>query len=180
MKKQWSIKNLVTPIFMFMIGFGLIAGCGDRDSETVESDDTAMSEQQTVEGQQTMDEVQSFEATLDGSNEVPAVTTDATGSVTVTLEGNSIHVKGQFSGLSSEYIASHIHKAARGENGGPIQSLEPTLGSDKLSGSWDATYQLDESQISALKADSLYINVHSAEHKPGEIRGQLTSSNSGM
>lgn len=156
MKKQWSIKSLINPVFIFVVGFGLLAGCGNnRNSET-------------------------FEATLNGSNEVPEVNTDASGTVTVTLEGDSIHVEGQFSGLSSEYIASHIHKGGENENGAPILPLEPTLGSDKLSGSWDASYQLNESQVSALKADSLYINVHSTEHKPGEIRGQLTSSDSGM
>jgi hypothetical protein len=28
-------------------------------------------------------------------------------------------------------------------------------------------------QFAAFKAGNLYINVHSPEHKPGEIRGQI-------
>src|SRR5699024_7598866 len=112
-------------------------------------------------------EEQTYEASLDGSNEVPEVETDAEGSVTVTLKGDSIHVEGQFSGLSSQYAASHIHKGAEGENGDPIITLKPDVNSDKISGSWDASYTLNEEQISALKADSLYVNVHSADYKSG-------------
>jgi hypothetical protein len=33
--------------------------------------------------------------------------------------------------------------------------------------------KLSEEQMKAFKDGNLYVNVHSAEHKPGEIRGQL-------
>ncbi len=180
MEKQQSKSSVVTVLVILMVGLGLIAGCSNKKSETAESSDTATSEQQAMEKQQTMAGTQTFNTSLADSNEVPAVTSDASGMATVTLQGDSIHIKGKFSGLSGKYVGSHIHKGAEGENGSPILTLEPTLGSDSLSGSWDASYALNASQISALKADSLYINVHSTEHKPGEIRGQLTSSSSGM
>lgn len=186
MKKQRLARSLAISLFILITGLGMMAGCSNKKSKMDESGNTAMSEQQSMAENQSMDEQQSmeqgqsFSATLEGANEVPAVTTSASGSVTVTLRGDSIHVQGEFSGLSSEYVASHIHKGGEGENGSPIIPLEPTLGSDKLSGSWDASYPLDESGLSALKADSLYINVHSTEHKSGEIRGQLTSSDTGM
>ena len=33
--------------------------------------------------------------------------------------------------------------------------------------------KLTDAQLASLKAGNLYVNVHSAEHKPGEIRAQL-------
>lgn len=190
MKKRIYLLNFVMPLVAVILSACLLVGCGDRDSANTENENESalQNEEDMTTLQQPMNEGENmsqieattFEATLSGSNEVPEVQTDATGMVTVTLRGDSIHVKGEFSGLGSEYTASHIHKGAKGENGSPIQPLEPTLGADKTSGSWDATFSLDEQNIAALKADSLYINVHSAEHKPGEIRGQLSPTGSGM
>ncbi|SHF47078.1 CHRD domain-containing protein [Fodinibius roseus] len=187
MKHHQSIKAYVMGILIFTLSIGLITGCGDRDSdpdmENTEMNETPQSQPDraynedydTNRGQE-----QSFEVSLEGSNEVPEVTTDASGSATVTLKGDSIHVEGEFSDLGSEYTASHIHKGAEGENGDPIITLEPEVGNDKTSGSWDASYLLEDDHRSALMADSLYINVHSTENKPGEIRGQITSSGMDM
>lgn len=180
MKNKPKMYRQLIPLITFIVGFGLITGCSNKDADNnVEQDDMGTTEQ-AVSGQQAMNQSQTYKATLKGADEVPAVETDASGSVTVTVNGDSIHVSGQFSGLSSEYAASHIHKGAKGENGGPIQPLDPKVESDKMSGSWDASYKFDKSQLDALKADSLYINVHSANHKSGEIRGQLSASGSEM
>ncbi len=47
-----------------------------------------------------------------------------------------------------------------------------TKGAD---GSWSTPdgAKLTEDQYKAFKAGNLYVNVHSAAHKGGEIRGQL-------
>ncbi len=179
-RKQLFIQILRISI-IWLTGVFLIAACGDNNNETnPPSNNDGLG---TAPGSYPMDNTeadttqdgQTFEAELAGDNEVPEVETDADGSMTVTLAGDSIHVEGEFSGLSSDYAASHIHKGAEDENGDPIQTLKPDVGSDKTSGTWDASYTLDEDQIRALKADSLYINVHSADHTSGEIRGQLSS-----
>ncbi|SMO68211.1 CHRD domain-containing protein [Fodinibius sediminis] len=183
MNNQQSITAVIIGVFVITTSLGALAGCADRDraSDMDTNGDTSsqMSEKPQTQNQDyrmAQEQEQTFRASLEGSNEVPEVDTEASGSTTVTLRGDSIHLKGEFSGLGSEYTGSHIHLGAEGENGDPIQSLEPSLGDDKMSGTWDNTYPLSMDHISALKADSLYINVHSAENKAGEIRGQLTSS----
>ncbi|HLR26693.1 MAG TPA: CHRD domain-containing protein [Fodinibius sp.] len=180
METRASTFRILTITLALLTGTALITACGDGSRETNDPTTdgglgTAPGTQQPDNPQADTTEEETFEATLEGENEVPEVATDAEGSVTLTLEGDSIHVEGEFSGLTSDYAASHIHKGAEGENGAPIITLKPDVNSDKTSGSWDASYTLDNEQIRALKADSLYVNVHSANHKEGEIRGQLTS-----
>lgn len=188
MNTQRSMNKVVLPLLVAVLSFGMVTGCGDSETDKSNGEDMSMSGDQTMtqqrmsEGQtgDTMVEPQTFETTLQGSNEVPEVDTEATGNVMVTLHGDSIQVQGQFSGLSSAYTGSHIHEGAEGENGGPILTLEPELGSDKMSGTFDGSYQLEEAQVTALKEGNLYVNVHSENHKPGEIRGQLMAADGGM
>ena len=69
-----------------------------------------------------------------------------------------------------EGVAAHIHVGAKGDSGPPIVTL--TKGAD---GAWTVPEgsKLTDEQQADFKAGKLYVNVHSAEHKAGEIRGQL-------
>lgn len=107
--------------------------------------------------------------TLSGKEEVPAVETTATGTGTITV-GADKSVSGSVTTKGIEGVAAHIHQAAMGKNGPPIVALEK--GAD---GVWNVPKgsKLTEEQVAAYKAGELYVNVHSAAHKGGEIRGQL-------
>lgn len=107
--------------------------------------------------------------TLAGKDEVPAVETAATGSGTITV-GADKSVSGSVTTKGIEGIAAHIHLAAAGKNGPPIISLEKS-GDGKWSVPKDS--KLSDEQLAAYKAGELYVNVHSAAHKNGEIRAQL-------
>jgi hypothetical protein len=65
---------------------------------------------------------------------------------------------------------AHVHLGAAGENGPVIIKL--TQGAD---GVWSvpADTKLTDDQYTAFMAGKLYVNVHSAANKSGEIRGQL-------
>ena len=107
---------------------------------------------------------------LSGAEEVPPTPSAATGSGTITVKDDR-SVSGSVTTAGVEGTAAHIHLAEKGKNGPPIITL--TKGADGKSWSVPADAKLTDEQFAAFKAGHLYINVHSAAHKPGEIRAQL-------
>ena len=107
--------------------------------------------------------------TLSGAEEVPAVTTTAKGSGKITVADDK-SVTGTVKTTGVVGTAAHIHEAPAGKNGPPIITLEKKSDSE-----WavPAGAKLSDAQYESFKAGNLYVNVHSAEHKPGEIRSQL-------
>jgi hypothetical protein len=106
---------------------------------------------------------------LSGSEETPPVTTAATASGTIKIAADK-SVSGSVKTTGIDGTVAHIHVGAPGESGPPIITLEKTA-----DGVWSvpAGAKLTDDQYAKFKAGDLYVNVHSAEHKPGEIRGQL-------
>ena len=107
--------------------------------------------------------------TLSGAQEVPPVTTAATGSGTITI-GADGSVSGSVTTTGVAATAAHIHEAPAGKNGPIIIPLTKT--SDNV---WTVPpgAKLTDAQYQSFKAGNLYVNVHSAANKGGEIRGQL-------
>ncbi|CAG1006857.1 hypothetical protein BURK1_03339 [Burkholderiales bacterium] len=106
---------------------------------------------------------------LAGSNEVPPVSTPASGSGTVTIRPDmTVSAKITVTGMTA--TAAHIHQAAAGANGPVVVPFTKTA---------DNTFEapsgakLTEAQYAAYKAGNLYVNVHSAAHPGGEVRAQL-------
>jgi hypothetical protein len=112
-----------------------------------------------------------FKADLSGASEVPPVTTAGKGTATASLDTASKMLTWTvtYSGLSGPATAGHIHgPAAAGANAGVLVPLSGSLASP-IKGS--AT--LTDAQISDLEAGRTYLNLHTADNKGGEIRGQL-------
>ena len=107
--------------------------------------------------------------TLSGSEVVPAVTTSASGSGTITI-GDDHSVSGSVTTTGVAGTAAHIHMAAAGQNG-PV--IVPLTKSGDNNWTVQAGAKLTDQQYDAFKAGTLYVNVHSAAHPGGEIRGQL-------
>lgn len=106
---------------------------------------------------------------LSGDAEVPPVTTMATGDGTITIKPDmSVSGKVMTSGLAG--TMAHIHIGKAGTNGPVIITLSKSGDNDWMV---PAGSKLSEAQYQAYKAGELYVNVHTAAHKPGEIRGQL-------
>ena len=108
-------------------------------------------------------------ANLTGAQEVPANNSTATGTGKISVAADK-SVSGTIKTTGMSGTMAHIHEAAAGKNGPPIITLEKS-GDD----SWSvpAGAKLTDEQYSSFKAGNLYVNVHSADHKGGEIRTQL-------
>lgn len=107
--------------------------------------------------------------TLSGGDEVPAVTTTATGTGTITIKDDKT-VTGSVTTKDVVGVAAHVHLAPVGKNGPPVITL-----TKKSDNEWAIPEgsKLTDEQYAAFKAGNLYVNVHSAANKAGEIRGQL-------
>ena len=110
-----------------------------------------------------------IKVTLTGDQEVPPVTTAAKGEGTITVAKDKT-VTGAVTTSGVEAIAAHIHIAEPGKNGPPVMTLVKS-GENKWS--TPAGAKLTEEQYQSFKAGHLYVNVHSAKNKGGELRGQL-------
>jgi hypothetical protein len=117
-------------------------------------------------------QTKTFHADLSSAQEVPPVTGTGSGKATLTLNPATKELKWTvtYSGLSSDAAAAHIHgPAAVGANAGVAINLAPSGAKSPIEGS--AT--LTDAQIADLTAGKDYVNVHTAQNKGGEIRGQI-------
>lgn len=110
-----------------------------------------------------------FNVSLNGSLEVPANTSTATGSFVGTYNKTTkvISYTINYNGITP--TAWHIHKGAVGVNGGVIFALGTTFSTAYSS----TTAALTAEQETDLMAGNYYVNIHSASKPGGEIRGQL-------
>jgi len=106
---------------------------------------------------------------LSGDQEVPPVKTSATGNGTLTVNDDKT-VSGSVTTSGINGVAAHIHNGAPGKNG-PVAVPLTKDGDNKWTVGPGA--KLTDAQFADFKAGNLYVNVHSAAHKDGEIRGQL-------
>jgi CHRD domain len=106
---------------------------------------------------------------LSGGQEVPPVTSSGAGSGTITINDDKT-VSGSVTTTGVTGTMAHIHNGAVGKNGPVIVPL-----SKSGDGTWTVPsgVKLTDAQYAAFKAGDLYVNVHSAQHQGGEIRGQL-------
>ncbi len=132
-----------------------------------------------------------FRATfaLEGSQEVPAVNTQATGlaSIQVTDRGQ---IKFKLTvGNIQDITAAHIHVGDRGMNGGVAATLfAPQTPVDVGSQRTLVRGVLDDDDIQApgggsvatlltqLRASNGYVNVHTTGNPTGELRGQIVNN----
>jgi len=122
----------------------------------------------------------SFGSTLTGGQESPPVNTTAFGTSKIGLNANrsEAYIEIVTSGLSGPITGAHIHAGTAGENGAVVKDL--VVNGNVISGVWrnsDAASPMSNQMLDRLVNGQLYVNVHTAAHPNGEIRGQINSFN---
>lgn len=112
-----------------------------------------------------------FSTTLNGSSEVPAVKTSATGLATFSMVGSEMFYSVTFSGLTGPATGAHIHGPAESTNNANV--IIPFSPPAAASGTFSGSVSLTPTQMAYLLAGLTYINIHTATNGGGEIRGQI-------
>ncbi|MEZ8128046.1 CHRD domain-containing protein [Enterovibrio norvegicus] len=126
-----------------------------------------------IRGQITTNQQVLFTFPIDGSQEVPAVTTSAQGNgyALLNTETGALTLKAITEGVS-DATAAHIHIGVSGANGGVLVGLEQDSG-DVNSWQTPANTVLDAGQQTTFIEGGNYVNVHTPANAAGEIRGQI-------
>ncbi|WP_439504544.1 CHRD domain-containing protein [Sediminibacterium sp.] len=109
---------------------------------------------------------------LSGANEVPSVTTTATGMALIRITAdNKLYSRVTVSNLESTdaLSAAHIHTGAAGTNGGVILGLCSSAADFGVTKIFSPTTAV----LNSVKNDAVYVNVHSTMRPSGVIRGQI-------
>jgi hypothetical protein len=115
--------------------------------------------------------MQVYEATLAGTQEVPPVTTTATGSAEARYNPatSMLSWRVTYSGLSGAVTGAHIHgPAGPGQNAGVVVPFT-NVATSPITGEARITPE----QLGQLSSGQWYVNLHTAANPNGEIRGQL-------
>lgn len=124
-----------------------------------------------------------FETGLSGAAENPPVETDASGSARLRLNKGETVLDFLVNVFNVDPVAAHIHLGTAEVNGPVVAPL--FLPGDEMHGTVLARGKIREEDLvgplagdfeaflEALRSGELYVNVHSAAHPSGEIRGQL-------
>jgi Cu/Zn superoxide dismutase len=121
-----------------------------------------------------------YAAKMNSGSETPANTEKATGTATLTLAGSQLRYTITVQGLSGPATAAHIHVGKVGVAGPPVYTfmIEKIAAGTLAQGSIDLTKDVSkgvsgDSLKVLLNNGNAYVNVHTAAHGAGEIRGQV-------
>jgi CHRD domain len=131
-----------------------------------------------------------YDAILSGQNEVPPVQSNATGKAEFTeIFNDTITYRINLTGIFAA-TGAHIHAGQEGENGEVVvelmtdstknndvsygMTIRGNLSDSSLKGPMQG--KTLEDLVAAINSGETYVNIHTAEHPDGEIRGQLINT----
>lgn len=140
-----AMRFLAALLFM-----GTVVSCNDDDDSPTPNPNTT------------------FIATMNGTNEVPPVTTTASGAATATFNTSTKVLSVTVNHSVAAPTVGHIHLGAAGVAGPPVFTFSTVTSPFTYT-----TGPLTAQQESDLNANLYYVNIHTAANVNGEIRGQL-------
>jgi hypothetical protein len=115
-------------------------------------------------------EVMKYKAELNGPSENPPTTSKGTGAIEADYDSatKTLTWSGTYADLTGPETAAHFHgPAAIGANAGVMVPV------DAKASPFKGSAALTDEQAKAFADGMIYFNVHTAQNKGGEIRGQL-------
>ena len=115
-------------------------------------------------------EVMKYKADLNGPSENPPTTSKGVGKIEADFDGatKTLTWSGTYSDLTGPETAAHFHgPAPLGANAGVM------VPGDAKSSPFKGSAVLTDEQAKAFADGLIYFNIHTAQNKAGEIRGQL-------
>jgi CHRD domain len=115
-------------------------------------------------------DVVKYKAALNGPSENPPTTSKGVGAIEADYDSatKTLSWSGTYSDLTGPETAAHFHgPAAMGSNAGVMVPV------DAKASPFKGSAVLTDEQAKAFADGLIYFNVHTAENKGGEIRGQL-------
>ncbi len=149
------IKTGTALMLAFASFLFTVASCDDDDNDELRT-------QYSISGNAT------------GAQEVPAVNTAATGTLSGNYNSatNTLTYSISWTGLSGAPTMMHFHgPAAVGANAGPVVTITGFTAAP--SGSVNGTATLSDAQEADLLNELWYYNLHTPDHGAGEIRAQV-------
>ncbi|HZV69945.1 MAG TPA: CHRD domain-containing protein [Saprospiraceae bacterium] len=124
-----------------------------------------------IRGQILLQDGLTFDASFDGAQENPSVDTrgKALAIATVRPDLSEVEYFVVFDSLSGPPSAAHFHTGNVGANGGVVINMSGDISGNTISGSQPLTLDL----VNQMLEGGLYMNIHTAAHPGGEIRGQV-------
>ena len=112
-----------------------------------------------------------YKATLNGASEVPPHNVPGTGDLVATLDTatKALTYTLTFTQLTGPALMAHFHGPAKPGANAPV--AVPIAG--PLTSPVHGTVTLSDEHMKQLEDGLWYVNVHTAENKGGEIRGQV-------
>lgn len=132
-----------------------------------------------------------FFANLEGSQQVPPVSTTASGQANFQFNDNKRQISFRLNVRNIQRMfAAHIHLGRRGTNGpivAPMFNSSPGISvnqaqilggisQSQLTGPMAG--RTIEDLVEEMEAGNTYVNVHTEQHPDGEIRGQISRTDS--
>jgi hypothetical protein len=121
-------------------------------------------------------QTESYRARLSPMPTTPQTVSTITGAgeVLLSLNGNTLSIGGNFEGMSSAATMAHVHNGPPAQPGPVVHQLEV---SEATAGVVSAELELTDEQVTALRNNSLYIQIHSNDNPAGELRGWIFARN---
>jgi len=115
-------------------------------------------------------EIFKYTATLDGPSENPPTMSKGVGAIEVYYDAakKTLAWSGTYANLTGPETAAHFHgPAAAGANAGVMVPV------DAKASPFSGSAALTDEQAKAFADGLIYFNIHTAQNKGGEIRGQV-------